>query len=498
MSSTGARILFQSSVRQRCYQKIASSSAATRMANSILFSCSRGFSTYPPHEIVPMPGLSPTMETGTISKWNLNEGDEFDAGDVLCEVETDKATVDFEAQDEGVIAKILVEEGKADIPCGQPILITVMEKSDVDAFKDYTVEGSGDIGKLGLTVDKEEDAASPPPSAADAAPLGEHVLSPSARHITVSKGLDGSVLYPGSGKQGRITKGDVVKAIKEGTLPKLSSESSSSSSSSSSTSTNTYVGSSPIAATTTAPIPSIINVEPQLPDVVNYTDVPNTSMRKIIAKRLTQSKAEVPHFYSSYSVPLDNIMSLRKRHNANLSDAKISVNDYIVKAASLALRDIPQMNSQFNPKDSSITKQPSVDISIAVATPNGLITPIVPNCDKMSLYDVNQKIKDLATRARDNKLLPHEFQGGTFTISNLGMFGIAEFSAVINPPQCAILAVGGGSPEMVPGDEEGTLKKETRMNVKLSADRRVVDEPTAALFLQCLGGYLADPELMLL
>lgn len=191
-------------------------------------------------------------------------------------------------------------------------------------------------------------------------------------------------------------------------------------------------------------------------------------------------------------------MALRKRHNSNLSDAKISVNDYIVKAASLALRDIPEMNSQFNPKDSSISKQPSVDISIAVATPNGLITPIVPSCDSMSLYQVNQKIKDLATRARDNKLLPHEFQGGTFTISNLGMFGITEFSAVINPPQCAILAVGGGVPEMVPGDEEGTLKKETRMNVKLSADRRVVDESTAALFLQCMAAYLADPELMLL
>lgn len=318
----------------------------------------------------------------------------------------------------------------------------------------------------------------------------------------MSQGLDASVLYPGSGKRGRITKGDIINAMKEGTLPKLSKSSvSSSTSSSSSISTNAVAGSTPAAAitSTAAPIPSVINiVEPQFPDVANYTDVPNTSMRKIIAKRLTQSKVSVPHFYSTYSIPLDNIMELRKRHNANLSDTKISINDYIVKASSLALRDMPEMNAQFNPKDCSRTMQPSVDISIAVSTPNGLITPIVPNCDSMSLYQINSKIKDLASRARDNKLLPHEYQGGTFTISNLGMFGITEFSAVINPPQCAILAVGGGVPNMVPGEEEGTLKKETRMNVKLSADRRVVDEPTAALFLQCLGAYMSDPELMLL
>merc|ERR1712151_1112898 len=157
-------------IRQRCYQKVIASSSTSRFTNSLLFSCSRGFSTYPPHEIVPMPSLSPTMESGTITKWNLNEGDEFDAGDVLCEVETDKASVDFEAQDEGIIAKILVEEGKADVPCGEPIMITVEDKSDVDAFKDYTIEGSGDTGKLGLTADKAGDAASAPPLPVASAP----------------------------------------------------------------------------------------------------------------------------------------------------------------------------------------------------------------------------------------------------------------------------------------------------------------------------------------
>lgn len=344
------------------------------------------------------------------------------------------------------------------------------------------------------------------------------ILSPSASFISVSQGLDGTVLFPGSGKSGRVTKGDVLKAIKSGSLPKLSSSVSSSTSSSSSSLTSSSSSPSSISSSSGDTSKTISNtvssVDPSIPstvetlfpdlaDVENYTDVPNSSMRKIIARRLTESKVGVPHSYTTASIYLDAILQLRKVHNSQLTDTKISVNDYIVKAASLALRDVPEMNAQYSTATNTRAFQPSIDISIAVATPSGLITPIVFNCESLSLSQINATIKDLATRARDNKLLPQEYQGGTFTISNLGMFGIKEFSAVINPPQCAILAVGGGAPTIVPteyqeGQEQQTLETKTEMRVQLSSDRRVVDENTAALFLQCLNHYMSYPHLMIL
>lgn len=234
-----------------------------------------------------------------------------------------------------------------------------------------------------------------------------------------------------------------------------------------------------------------------------YSDTPASSMRKVISRRLTESKSTVPHFYTSIEIPLDNILSLRKVLVKDF-DTKVSVNDFIIKASAMALRDVPELNSTYDTKKHVQRTFSSVDISIAVATPGGLITPIVPSTQTLTLTEISSKVKDLAGRARENKLTPEEYQGGTFCISNLGMFGISEFSAVINPPQGAILAVGGGERKIVPGKvnvesgEKGKPRIQTTMTARLSADRRVVDEATASLFMGALKEYLNQPKLMML
>jgi pyruvate dehydrogenase E2 component (dihydrolipoamide acetyltransferase) len=242
---------------------------------------------------------------------------------------------------------------------------------------------------------------------------------------------------------------------------------------------------------------------PTIDSVGGYEDVPNNGMRKIIARRLTESKSQVPHYYTSMEIELDNVMALRKNLAAN-HDVKVSVNDLIIRSSALALRDVPEVNATFDPVTNQVSMLPTIDISVAVATPTGLITPIVPTTDRLGLSEISACVRDLATRARDGKLKPHEYQGGTFCISNLGMFGIDEFSAVINPPQAAILAVGGGTATVVPtpyvdgAETQASPTIKTIMTARLSADRRVVDEPTAGLFLAALKHYLTKPELMML
>lgn len=234
-----------------------------------------------------------------------------------------------------------------------------------------------------------------------------------------------------------------------------------------------------------------------------YSDTAASSMRKVIARRLTESKSTVPHFYTSIEIPLDNVLGLRKVLVKDF-ETKVSVNDFIIKASAMALRDVPELNATYDVKTQSQRSFSSVDISVAVATPGGLITPILPASHRMTLTEISGKVKDLATRARDNQLAPEEYQGGTFCISNLGMFGISEFSAVINPPQGAILAVGGGERKVVPGKmnlESGEKEKPgiaTLMSARLSADRRVVDEATAGLFMSALREYLNQPKVMML
>ena len=262
--------------------------------------------------------------------------------------------------------------------------------------------------------------------------------------------------------------------------------------------------SSPAVPPVAKPAGPVVDLDvPEVQTFGSFEDVANNNMRKVIAKRLTESKRDVPHFYTSVEVELDNVLKLRKELVTN-HEVKVSVNDLIIRSCSLALRDVPEVNGTYDPKSDAVKLQDSVDISVAVATPTGLITPIVPNTDKLGLSEITDKVRDLAGRARDGKLAPEEYQGGSFCISNLGMFGIDEFSAVINPPQAAILAVGGGSRRIVPtpyidgAEEQPKPSIKTIMTARLSADRRVVDEATAALFLSAFNHYLSKPELLLL
>jgi len=462
----------------------------------------------PYHIVVGMPALSPTMEAGTIAEWNVGEGDAFAAGDSVAEIETDKATMAFEAQDDGYVAKILVEAGN-EIAVNVPVMITVEEEEDIAAFKDFVppeVEAGGAApaaAEEAPAAAAAAAAAAPPTAAAAATPERdvplEFALMPSARSISQSAGVDATVLE-GTGKGGRVTKGDVLKALKDGVyMPPLAAKAAAAPAAAAQ-------AAAPAAAAAVA-TPVDVAIPPITTDST-YEDVPNSNMRKIIAKRLTESKSQVPHFYTTVQIELDAALALRKQLAAN-HDVKVSVNDLVIRSAALALRDVPEVNATYNAKTNTVSIHDTVDISVAVATPTGLITPIVPQTSMLGLSEISASVKDLATRARDGKLAPEEYQGGTFCISNLGMFGIAEFSAVINPPQAAILAVGGGVKTVVPGEwidnEEKNASEATRrptvktlMTARLSADRRVVDEATAALFLSAMNKYLAKPQLLML
>mmetsp|Transcript_19688 Transcript_19688/g.42804 ORF Transcript_19688/g.42804 Transcript_19688/m.42804 type:complete len:536 (-) Transcript_19688:172-1779(-) len=452
---------------------------------------------YPDHIIVPFPALSPTMESGTIAKWELSEGDEFSAGSVIASIETDKATMDFEAQDDGILAKILKDGPDAsDLPVGTPIAIVVEEPEDVAAFADYVVAEDE------ATSSSESEVPPPAATATPATPVvggsvGTSLLLPSARFLAESKGLDATGLI-GTAKGGRVTKGDVLEAIRDGTpmpaLVKVQGK-------------GPELASAPPPPAAAAPsVPTGPAEDLSLPEVDTYgtyEDVPNNNMRKVVAKRLTASKREVPTCYTSMEVELDNVLKLRKTL-LNDHEVKVSVNDIVVRCSSLALRDVPEVNGKYDPKTDTVSLQDSVDISIAVAIPNGLITPIIPNTDKLGLSEISDKVKDLAGRAREGKLSPDEYQGGTFCISNLGMFGIDEFTAIVNPPQAAILAVGGGVRRIVPtpyvdgAEEQAKPTIKTIMTARLSSDRRVVDEATAALFMSAFRHYINKPELLLL
>lgn len=458
---------------------------------------------YPPHTLYPMPALSPTMEVGTIAKWNIKVGESFAAGDALCSIETDKASVDFEAQDDGIIAKILREGTTAqDIAVGTPICVVVEEADDVAAFHDFVVEMDQPKPTSAAKAEPTPAPASSPPPF-DRNVVADFVLLPSARHLSQSKGVDATVLR-GTGKGGRVTKGDVLHALANGThMPPLSTQHAAAAVAPPAAAATAAPSSapSPVAA---APQPAKISVTiPSVDTHGSFEDIANNKMRKIIASRLTDSKSQVPHFYVSMEIELDGVLQLRKTLAAQ-HDVKVSVNDLIIRCSALALRDVPEVNASYNPKTKEVSLQNTIDISVAVATPTGLITPIVHGTDKLGLAEITSVVKDLAARARDGKLQPHEYQGGTFCISNLGMFGINEFSAVINPPQAAIMAVGGGTKRIVPtpyvdgAEEQVKPSTKTIMTARLSADRRVVDEATAALFLQAFRQYMNKPELLLL
>lgn len=414
-----------------------------------------------------MPSLSPTMTEGTIVKWHKKEGDTISPGDLLCDIQTDKAVVSMDTEEEGILAKIIKPENSKDIQIGVLIAVMVEEGDD---WKNAEIPA--DVGAT-----PSGDAATPAPaptqttsqSSGSSPAESSSVIGPSVRKL-----LEEFNIKPGevtaSGPHRNLIKGDVLKYIKTKNLSKIELPPAASPvSSPSQPASSTY---------TTSVLPPIEGEE--------YIDIPNTGMRKTIAKRLTESKTTIPHSYVTIDCNMGNVGKLRKQLAGD--GIKVSFNDFIIKASAIALQRVPQVNSVW--QGDSVKLSTTVDISVAVATDQGLITPIVQSAAYLSVDDISSKVKDLAARAREGKLKLEEFQGGSFTISNLGMFGISEFSAVINPPQTAILAVGGS--RLVLG-EEG--KPETNMTVTLSYDSRVIDESEASQFLEVFQEIMENPRL---
>ena len=429
-----------------------------------------------PIEIL-MPALSPTMTEGTLANWLKKEGDTVSAGDVIAEIETDKATMEVEAVDEGVLGKILIEGGSKNVPVNKVIALLLEEGEDKKTLKDWKPKNEEKIEKQEDDSSSEGEAVktpqatvpSPTPTLsyiptqspdAPPAPKGKRILaSPVAKRIAEEAGLDLNRVT-GSGPKGRITKEDVERAL-------------------------AYGGTS-----------GAVNRNP-----LEFVKEENSTMRQTIAKRLLESKQQVPHFYLTIDCNLDALLEARKQLNDKAAQGagsdkppayKSSVNDFIIKAVALALKDVPEANATWY--DDAIVLYQNVDVSVAVAIDGGLITPVVKNADQKSLPQISTEMKDLALRAREGKLQPEEYQGGGFSISNLGMYGIKDFSAIINPPQSCILAVGAG--EQRPIARNGSLDIATLMTCTLSVDHRSVDGAVGANFLAAFKRYIEQPLFM--
>ncbi len=424
-----------------------------------------------------MPALSPTMTEGTLAKWLVKEGDEVSSGDIIAEIETDKATMELEAVDEGKIGKILVSEGTEGVEVNKPIGVLLEEGEDAG-----DIDASADAAPAPKAAPKPEPKQEQQASAAPAetpAPAKKEApaksdssdrvfASPLAKRIAENAGIDLSDVK-GSGPNGRIVKADVEQALSGGKPAKKGA---------------------PAAA---APLSSAASDVPDFGQP--YTEEENSNVRKVIARRLLEAKQSIPHFYLTIDCVIDDLLDLRKSLNSREgADYKLSVNDFIIKASALAMRKVPMVNATWT--DEAIRLYDNVDVSVAVATDGGLITPIIRNADQKGLSSISNEMKELAGRARDNKLKPEEFQGGGFSISNLGMYGIKEFSAIINPPQSAILAVGAG--EQRPVVKDGALTVATVMSCTLSCDHRVVDGAVGAEFLAAFKPLIEDPLSLML
>ncbi len=429
-----------------------------------------------PIEIL-MPALSPTMTEGNLAKWLKGEGDAVAAGDVIAEIETDKATMEVEAVDEGVLGRILVPDGSEGVQVNQPIALLLEEGEDTAALEGYE-PGAAATPAPTEPAAVPAAAATPPPAAAPQpttpAVDGARILaSPLARRMAQQAGID-LTSVKGSGPNGRIVKADVEAAV-PGAPGAMA----------------------PAAAPATRPaLPTPAGPGArQMAEALGmpYRLEPNSNIRKTIARRLSESKQTVPHFYLTVDCAIDDLLAARKRINAD-NDLKISVNDIVIKAAAMALKKVPAANASWD--DEGILFYDHADISVAVATPSGLITPIVKAAEGKGLAEISAEMKDLAGRARDGKLMPEEYQGGTFSVSNLGMFGIKEFSAIINPPQGCILAVGAGTQQAVVND--GAVSVATVMSCTLSVDHRVVDGAVGAEFLATFKRLIETPLAMLL
>lgn len=437
---------------------------------------------------ITMPALSPTMEEGNLAKWLVKEGDQVSAGDVIAEIETDKATMEVEAVDEGTVGKIVVPEGTAGVKVNE--LIAVLLEDGEDAGSIDTSSGGGAPAPSPAATEAPATAApaaapvaaapaGPAPVAADGARI---FASPLARRLAKLNSLDLKALT-GTGPHGRIVKRDIEAAIAAGTGKAAPA------------------ADTPKAAAAPAPAtgPSADQVL-KLFDDDSYELVPHDGMRKTIAKRLTESKQTIPHFYVSVDVELDALLSLRAQLNgAAATDKdgkpayKLSVNDMTIKALALALRDVPDANVSWT--DENMVMHKHADVGVAVAIPGGLITPIIRRAEEKPLSVISNEMKDLGKRAKERKLKPEEYQGGTTAVSNMGMMGVKNFSAVVNPPHATILAVGAG--EKRPVVKNDALAVATVMTVTLSTDHRCVDGALGAELLAAFKGYIENPMSML-
>jgi pyruvate dehydrogenase E2 component (dihydrolipoamide acetyltransferase) len=448
-----------------------------------------------------MPALSPTMTEGTLSRWLKKEGEAVKAGDVIAEIETDKATMEVEAVDEGVLGKILVADGTAGVKVNAPIAVLVEQGEAVPAAapeaapaakQEAAPEKAEKSPAEKATTEKaatekattEKAAAAPAPAPRgnghDADAAGDRIfVSPLARRMALQAGIDLTTLK-GSGPNGRIVKVDIEGAM-SGAKPAAA----------------------PAAAAAPAEPAATAAPAPKAPAPVAitapHTLVPNSNIRKVIARRLVEAKQTIPHFYVSMDIEIDALLKLREELNAKSpkdgpSAFRLSVNDLIIKAAAITLRRVPKVNASYT--EAAIALYDDVDISVAVSIPDGLITPIIRKADQKGLAAISNEMKDLAARARTGKLKPEEFQGGGFSISNMGMYGVSAFAAIINPPQSAILAVAAG--QQRPVVKNGALAIATVMTCTLSVDHRVVDGALGAEWLAAFKAIMEDPLSLML
>jgi pyruvate dehydrogenase E2 component (dihydrolipoyllysine-residue acetyltransferase) len=430
--------------------------------------------------------LSPTMTEGNLAKWVKKEGDAVHSGDVLAEIETDKATMEVEAVDDGRVGKILVPEGTQGVKVNQPIALLLGEGEDPSALTTFAVSVAKPVATAapGEAEPQQAPAAAVMPATSRPNGNGRIFASPLARRMAQQAGLDLAAMI-GSGPQGRIVKADIDAALSTArTAPATAAPTAR---------PGTAAPVAPLPIPLTAPALSKERVV-ALAGNPPYTERPLNAMRRVIARRLTESKQTVPHFYLTIDCEIDTLLKIRSELNAKSDAYRISVNNFVIRAAALALRQVPAANASWS--DEAILLWDTVDIAVAVALDDGLITPIVKHADRKGLAAIANETKDLAARARAGKLKLEEFQGGTFSISNLGMFGVREFAAVINPPQGGILAVGAG--EKRPVVKDGALAVATVMSCTLSCDHRAVDGAVGAQYLAAFKKLVEDPLTMLL
>jgi pyruvate dehydrogenase E2 component (dihydrolipoamide acetyltransferase) len=428
-----------------------------------------------------MPALSPTMTEGTLARWLKKEGDQVKAGDIIAEIETDKATMEVEAVDEGILGRILVPDGTASVKVNDVIAVLVEPGEKADAAPAAKpAPAAAPAPAAPATAAAPGVPTGPAPAAPAASSGGRAIASPLAKRMAQQAGLDlGGIA--GSGPNGRIVKADIEAALAKGPAAK------------------------PAAAASAAPAPAAAPAPKPAPAPVNlaglgpHTLVPHSSVRKVIARRLSESKQNVPHFYVSMDIELDAMLKLRSQLNATSPKDgpgafKLSVNDMVIKAAAVTLRRIPKVNASWT--DDATVLYDDVDISVAVSIPDGLITPIVRKADQKGLAAISNEMKDLGARAKSGKLKPEEFQGGGFSISNMGMYGVRDFAAIINPPQAGILAVSAG--EQRPVVKDGALAIATVMTCTLSVDHRIVDGALAAEWIAEFKRVVENPLSLML